>query len=86
MGPFGLWSLIKGKTLYMLTEKRIVYLKVSHTLRPPPSPLYRVPFSDYNHNQEDSSFGIKGKKYPLGPTSAKSTCHAYDSIDNFPIK
>lgn len=50
MGPFWLWSLIKGKTLHVLTEERIVYLKVAHTLHLPLSPLYTVPFSDYNHN------------------------------------
>ena len=53
----------------MLTEKRTVSPEVALTPSPyPPPPSYSMPFPDYNHDQEDSYFGIKERKHPLGPT------------------
>lgn len=71
----------------MLAEERIVLPKVSSVLSAhSPSPLHTMPLPDYNHNQEGSSFGIKERKRPLGPTRAYLHAVLIDTLGNFPIK
>lgn len=76
----------KNLTHVRLTEKGIICPEVAHALCPPFLFIHTMAFPNYNYNQEDSSFGTRERKCPLGTTSAISTCHDYDPLDNFSIK